>query len=30
VWLGSQLVGLPILAFAPTHFALKRVMPKAE
>ena len=30
VWLGSQLIGLPILAFAPTHFALKRVMPKAN
>jgi hypothetical protein len=29
-WLLAQLIGLPILAFAPMHFALKRVMAKAE
>ena len=29
VWLAGQLVGLPLLAFAPTHVVLKRVMPKA-
>jgi len=29
VWLTAQLLGLPLIAFAPTHLALKRVMPKA-
>jgi hypothetical protein len=29
VWLAGQLVGLPLLAFAPTHFVLTRVMPEA-
>jgi hypothetical protein len=29
LWLAGQLVGLPLLAFAPTHVVLKRVMPKA-
>jgi hypothetical protein len=29
VWLAGQLVGLPLLAFGPTHVVLKRVMPKA-
>jgi len=29
VWLTAQLLGLPLIAFAPTHFALKRVMREA-
>ena len=29
VWLGGLLFGLPLLAFAPTHLVLMRVMPKA-
>jgi hypothetical protein len=29
VWFAGLLVGLPLLVFAPTHFALIRIMPKA-
>lgn len=29
VWLAGQLIGLPLLAYAPTHFVLARFMPKA-
>jgi hypothetical protein len=29
VWFAALLIGLPLLAFAPTHFLLARVMPKA-
>jgi hypothetical protein len=29
IWLMAQLIGLPLLAFAPAHFVLMRVMPKA-
>jgi hypothetical protein len=29
VWFAALLIGLPLLAFAPTHFVLARVMPKA-
>jgi hypothetical protein len=28
VWLAGLLIGLPLLVFTPTHFVLKRVMPK--
>jgi hypothetical protein len=28
IWLAGQLLGLPLLGFAPTHFVLMRVMPK--
>jgi hypothetical protein len=28
-WLAALLIGLPLFAFAPTHFVLARVMPKA-
>jgi len=30
VWFAGQLIGLPLLAYAPTHFALARFMPKAR
>ena len=30
VWLAGQLIGLPLLAYLPTHFVLTRVMPKAD
>jgi len=30
VWLAGQLIGLPLVAYAPTHFVLARVMPKAR
>jgi hypothetical protein len=29
VWFAGQLIGLPLLAYAPTHIALVRFMPKA-
>jgi hypothetical protein len=29
VWLTALLIGLPLLVFAPTHFVLARLMPKA-
>ncbi len=29
VWFAGLLIGLPLLVFAPTHFVLARVMPKA-
>lgn len=29
IWVTAQLIGLPLLAFAPAHFVLVRVMPKA-
>ena len=29
VWLAGQLIGLPLVVFAPTHYALIRIMPKA-
>jgi len=29
VWLGALLIGLPLAVFAPTHWLLTRVMPKA-
>jgi hypothetical protein len=29
VWLTGLLIGMPLLVFAPTHFALMRMMPKA-
>ena len=29
VWFAGQLIGLPLIAYAPTHFVLARVMPKA-
>jgi hypothetical protein len=29
VWFAGLLIGLPLLVFAPTHFVLSRVMPKA-
>ena len=29
VWLAGLLIGLPLLVFAPTHFVLARIMPKA-
>ena len=30
VWFAGQLIGLPLLAYAPTHFVLARFMPKAR
>jgi len=30
VWLAGQLAGLPLIAYAPTHFALARFMPGAR
>ena len=30
VWFAGQLIGLPLLAYVPTHFVLARVMPKAQ
>jgi hypothetical protein len=30
VWFAGQLIGLPLLAYAPTHFALARFIPKAR
>jgi len=30
VWFAGQLIGLPLIAYAPTHFVLARVMPKAH
>jgi hypothetical protein len=30
IWLAGMLLGLPLLAFAPTHYVLTRVMPKAS
>ena len=30
VWFAGQLIGLPLIAYAPTHFVLARVMPKAS
>jgi hypothetical protein len=29
VWLAGLLIGLPLFAFAPTHFVLMRIMPRA-
>ena len=29
IWLAGELLGLPLLAFAPTHLVLMRLMPKA-
>ena len=29
VWFAGLMIGLPLVVFAPTHFALARVMPKA-
>ena len=29
VWLSGLLIGLPLIVFAPTHFILARVMPRA-
>jgi len=29
VWFGGMLIGIPLVIFAPTHFALARIMPKA-
>jgi hypothetical protein len=29
VWFAGQLIGLPLIAYAPTHFVLARIMPKA-
>jgi hypothetical protein len=29
VWFSALMIGLPLLVFAPTHFALARLMPKA-
>ena len=29
VWFAGQLIGLPLIAYAPTHFLLARFMPKA-
>jgi hypothetical protein len=29
VWFAGQLIGLPLVVFAPTHYALIRIMPKA-
>lgn len=29
LWFAGQLIGLPLLAYAPTHFVLMRIMPKA-
>jgi hypothetical protein len=29
VWFAGQLIGLPLIAYAPTHFVLARFMPKA-
>jgi len=29
VWLTGLLLGLPLLVFAPTHYLLSRLMPKA-
>jgi len=28
VWLAGLLIGLPLIVFAPTHYVLKRIMPK--
>ncbi len=30
VWFAGQLIGLPLLAYAPTHFVLARLMPKVR
>jgi len=30
VWLAGQLIGLPLIAYAPTHFLLARFMPAAR
>jgi hypothetical protein len=30
VWFVGLLIGMPLLVFAPTHFALARIMPKAR
>jgi hypothetical protein len=30
VWLAGQLIGLPLLAYAPTHLLLARIMPKPK
>jgi hypothetical protein len=30
VWFAGLLIGLPLLVFAPTHFVLARIMPKAR
>ena len=30
VWLAGLLIGLPLLVFAPTHFVLSRIVPKAR
>jgi hypothetical protein len=29
-WLATLLIGLPLIVFAPTHFVLRHVMPKAR
>jgi len=29
VWFAGQLIGLPLIAYAPTHFVLARIMPRA-
>ena len=29
VWFGGMLIGIPLVIFTPTHFALARTMPKA-
>jgi hypothetical protein len=29
VWFAGQLIGLPLIAYAPTHFVLARIMPEA-
>jgi hypothetical protein len=30
VWLAGLLIGLPLIVFAPTHYVLRRIMPKAR
>jgi len=30
VWFAGQLIGLPLIAYAPTHFVLRRIMPRAS
>jgi hypothetical protein len=30
VWFAGQLIGLPLVAYAPTHFVLARIMPRAS
>ena len=29
VWLAGMAIGLPLLVFAPTHFVLARIVPRA-